>query len=135
MTVHSPPASTTSFASFLQQEPDAEQECVIGPLPSSEGAHVSANSTHLDTPSLEGALEDVTPSESRAGSLAIQSEVLEQDTPRDPFEDSALHGFGLSSVGAALSVKSSMDGPSDKEQFLWSIVHTGGEGLNHPHHL
>lgn len=89
----------------------------------------------VEAPSLSGALEDIIPPASRAGSMAPQSEILECDLPRDPFKDLEVHGFSLPAVGAALSVRPSNEGPSEWETLPWSIVTTGGEGLTRPRRI
>lgn len=51
------------------------------------------------------------------------------DSCRDPFE---LKGFSLVSVGLALLVRLSVDGPSTREELSWTMVPTGNDGKANP---
>lgn len=86
----------------------------------------------MASPSLAGALEDSSPMLSFRESSTAVSEVFNQEVCPDPFADSQLQGFGLSSLGAALSVQRAAGGPSDMETSPWVWVCTGGKGQDLP---
>lgn len=94
-----------------------------------------SQATSLRTPpgSLATALEDISPPPTVLGSSI--GEFKEPEPSQDPFESSALQGFGLASVGSALSVHLAADGPTTKEASLWAMVHMGGKGKDHPYYL
>lgn len=108
-----------------------DETCVKLPV-DAPAPRLEPTGSDLPPPSLVGALEDNSPPPSMLGSSVYA------DHPqhlRDPFEDSSLRGFGLSSVGAALSVRPVSDGPSDRESSLWALVRTGGEGRDRPRRI
>lgn len=120
--------SSGAFQGCHQCPPPAEQNhdpfemCVMRPHSASSPMDLRVPPPSLAQPLQP--LENISPPP--ASHLASALASLEDLQPPDPFEGSALLGFGLPAVGSALAARPAGELPLEKEVLLWTLVCTGG---------